>query len=109
MTLSRIARTLLLAALAASLSQSGATAAASVAAGEKLSQLWCANCHVVSSDQTSGNPDVPPFSEIADKSDLTAEQIETLLSGTHPVMPDMSLSRAEIDAIVAYIRSLKTR
>ncbi|PTW63336.1 cytochrome c553 [Breoghania corrubedonensis] len=109
MKVSRIAKVLLLAIAISGLSWSGAQAAASVAAGEKLAKLWCASCHVVSPDQTRGNPDVPPFSEIAENSTLSSEQIETLLSGTHPVMPDMSLSRAEIDALVAYIQSLKAR
>ena len=109
MTVSRIANALLLATVAASLSWSGAEAAGNVAEGETLAKLWCANCHVVSADQTRGNPDVPPFSEIAGKPDLSAEQIETMLAGTHPVMPDMSLNRAEIDALVAYIQSLKAR
>ncbi len=69
-----------------------------------MAKLWCANCHVVAADQAQSNPDVPPFSEIAAKPDLSVEQIKTMLSGTHP---DMSLSRAEIAALVAYIRSLK--
>ena len=102
-----IATAFLISALVAGLSPAGASAAASAAAGEKLARMWCANCHVVAPDQARGNPDVPPFSEIAKRDDLSGEQIETLLSGTHPVMPDMSLSRAEIAALVAYIRTLK--
>ncbi|WP_321343939.1 cytochrome c [Breoghania sp.] len=82
-----------------------AQAGASVAAGEKLARLWCASCHVVASDQEAGNPDTPPFSEIAERADLSEASMEIWLAGTHPVMPDMSLSRAEIAALVAYIES----
>lgn len=84
-----------------------ANAKASAAAGEALARQWCATCHVVAADQSRGNPDVPTFFTIAD-SDLTEAQIATFLSGNHPVMPDMALSRAEIAALVAYIRSLKS-
>lgn len=84
-----------------------ASAKGSVAAGEAIARQWCANCHVVAKDQTRGNPDVPTFHTIAKDPDLSDDRIETFLAGTHPVMPDMALSRAEIESLVAYIRTLK--
>ncbi len=86
-----------------------AQAGVTIAAGERLARLWCANCHVVASDQTTGNPDTPPFSEIAARQNLDEDALVTMLAGTHPVMPDMSLSRAEIGALVAYIESLAAK
>src|SRR5471030_671326 len=38
-----------------------AALAADAANGEKLAKRWCAACHVVASDQKSGNTQVAPF------------------------------------------------
>ena len=63
-----------------------AALAADAVNGEKLAKRWCAACHVVASDQKSGNTQVAPFSAIAK-------------------MPDMNLSRSEAADLTAYIVS----
>lgn len=73
--------------------------------GQKLSKLWCAACHVVSSDQTSASVDVPTFADIARRK-TEKKPLAAFLAEPHGKMPNMSLSRSEIDDIVAYIRSL---
>ena len=73
--------------------------------GRKLSKLWCAACHVVSSDQTSASVDVPTFADIARRK-TEKKPLAAFLAEPHGKMPNMSLSRSEIDDIVAYIRSL---
>lgn len=80
--------------------------AADAAKGEVIAKRWCATCHLVSPDQPTANSDVPSFASIARKKKLTAAELATFLSFSHPKMPDMSLTRNEIADIVAYIRSL---
>jgi mono/diheme cytochrome c family protein len=80
-------------------------AAADAANGEILAKRWCASCHIVSSGQSAGNPDVPAFAAIAKRSDLDATKLAIFLMAPHPVMPDMALSRNEAADLAAYIRS----
>jgi mono/diheme cytochrome c family protein len=75
--------------------------------GEVLARTWCAECHIVADDQTRGSADVPPFRQIARRRTDTAFDLVTFLADPHPAMPPLSLTRREIDDIVAYIGSLK--
>jgi len=84
---------------------SPAAFAADAIHGAAIAKRWCAACHLVSSDQTKANADVPSFAAIAQKKE-TNEELRSFLISPHPKMPDMSLSRSEIEDIVAYIRSL---
>jgi mono/diheme cytochrome c family protein len=79
--------------------------AADVARGEIIAKRWCAACHLVAPEQTRAVADVPSFAAVA-RMKLPAESLKAFLSDPHPRMPDMSLTRSEIDNIVAYIRSL---
>jgi mono/diheme cytochrome c family protein len=84
-----------------------AAAAADAYQGRVLAKRWCATCHVVSADQTSGGTQAPPFAEIANKPGLTAASIALFLLRPHPPMPDMNLSRNEAADLAAYIVSQK--
>lgn len=88
-------------------------AAASAQAGDArrgavVAKRWCASCHVVSPEQTSASADAPSFADIAHRR-TDKKQIANFLVDPHPPMPDMHLSRKEIDDIVTYIRSLDPR
>jgi mono/diheme cytochrome c family protein len=78
---------------------------AEAAKGEVIAKRWCAACHLVSPDQKLASPDVPGFATIAHKQ-LPPKQLKTFLIDPHPKMPDMNLTRSEIEDITAYIRSL---
>jgi mono/diheme cytochrome c family protein len=82
-----------------------ANAAGDARSGRQIAQRWCASCHLVVPEQTTGSPDVPSFQAIARSEDLTESLLTGFLSSSHPRMPDMSLSRREIADLVAYIRS----
>jgi mono/diheme cytochrome c family protein len=82
-----------------------AAAAADVANGEKLAKRWCAACHVVASDQKSGNTQVAPFSAVAKMPGFDAGKLALFLLFPHPKMPDMSLTRNEAADLAAYIVS----
>jgi mono/diheme cytochrome c family protein len=84
-----------LAAIMTAIMATGA-AAADVEHGEKLARQWCANCHVIGGEQTAGG-------------DAAAERTNDLrawLADPHPPMPNLSLTRWEIDDLLAYIESL---
>ena len=38
---------------------------------------------------------------------MSADQLRTFLAKPHGAMPDLALSRAEIDDLIAYIESLR--
>lgn len=91
----------------------GLTAAAPSRAGDAahgavIAKRWCASCHVVARDQTSAVADAPSFFDIALRR-TNRKEIANFLIDPHPPMPNMHLSRREIDDIVAYIRSLDPR
>ncbi len=78
--------------------------------GERLSQRWCAGCHMVTADQAKASPDAPSFAALANDPGRTAEGIAdflTLPGTTHSRMPDLQLSRVEILDIAAHIATLK--
>ena len=63
---------------------------------------------MVSNEQTSANADAPSFADIATRRP-DKKEIANFLIDPHPPMPNMSLSRKEIDDITTYIRSLDPR
>jgi cytochrome c len=89
--------------LAASTAQ---RALADAAKGSQLAQQWCASCHVTGGTPTGNLQQGPPsFSTIAHA--RTADQLRAFLSHPHGAMPDLSLTRAEIDDLVGYIETLR--
>jgi len=78
--------------------------------GKVLSERLCVNCHVVSEDVGGAVPEgVPPFKVIANKAGQTAEHIRNILVQPHAPMPNMNLSRLEIDDIIAYLDELRLK
>jgi mono/diheme cytochrome c family protein len=98
-----IVRSLLLLIAATAVSQ--AALAADAANGERLAKRWCAACHIVATDQKSGNTQVTPFSAIAKVPGFDAAKLALFLLDPHPKMPDMNLSRNEAADLTAYIVS----
>lgn len=87
-----------------------------LAEGHDLAQALCAVCHVAGPDQQEApvmsNPG-PPFRDIANRPGITAAALRTFLvtahSSTNPpfTMPNPRLTDVQIDAIIAYILSLR--
>lgn len=97
--------------LLASLASADALAAevGAGARGRILAERWCAECHVVTAEQTRGSSDAPSFFGLTGDHARTADGLADflLLPGTtHSRMPDLHLSRVEIADIVAYVVSL---
>jgi len=82
-----------------------AAVAADAVTGAKLARQWCANCHVI---DRSGTPTVqqgpPSFRSIG----LTGDQLRTFLTHPHGAMPDLALTRTEIEDVIAYIETLRS-
>jgi cytochrome c len=85
-----------------------ATASATdVATGEKLARQWCANCHVIGTSAAGTVQQGPPnFTTIA-HTQMTDDQLRAFLTHPHGQMPDLSLSRAEIDDLIGFIDTLR--
>ena len=82
-----------------------AVALADVAEGERLARQWCANCHVIDgSGPSAALPQGPPSFRVA-AGHLDPAELRAFLTRPHGQMPDLSLTRAEIDDLIAYIGS----
>ncbi len=74
--------------------------------GGRLARLWCTSCHIVVPG-TDGSDAAPTFQTIANDPKVTEGGLRVWLADPHPPMPKFDLTRAETDAIIAYIESLK--
>jgi mono/diheme cytochrome c family protein len=69
--------------------------------GRRLAEATCFHCHGV-----ANNP-APAFSAIAAMPSTTARSLSVFLRSSHPTMPNLMLSDAERDDLIAYILSLR--
>ncbi len=74
--------------------------------GETLATRWCSKCHLVGPGGTASDA-APTFEDIANDPARTRDRLRTWMADPHPPMPDLSLSRDEIEAILAYIDTLR--
>lgn len=100
-------RHLLMAAAMAALP--GTAFAQDAAAGRAVAQTWCASCHTVEARPATAVDQVPGFAVIANRPGVTADGLRTFLSMPHSRMPDLSLSRTDIDNAIAYLLSLRAK
>jgi mono/diheme cytochrome c family protein len=81
-----------------------------LAAGRQLAQTWCSSCHQVDPAQQRGvDNGVPAFIAIARMPSTTPLALRAFLQTPHAQMPDLHLSRNEIDDLTGYILSLRQR
>jgi len=80
---------------------------ADAAKGAQLARQWCANCHVVASNPAGAVPQGPPSFPTVARSGMTADQLRAFLSHPHGAMPDLALTRTEIDDLIGYIETLR--
>ena len=78
------------------------------AEGHKLAESWCSSCHVIGPTQQQGvSNGAPTFAAIARMKSTTTLSLYAFLQTPHDRMPDLHLSRDDIDNISAYILSLR--
>jgi mono/diheme cytochrome c family protein len=79
-------------------------------AGREVARTWCANCHVVEENPARATADsVPTFPSIADRRTTTADGLRAFLTTQHGRMPNLALSRGDIENTIAYILTLKAK
>ena len=80
------------------------------AAGLRLAQAWCSECHLVEEGRVQQNAARPPsFSTIANRAEVTPVWLNVFFQTPHPVMPNIMLTPGQRDDIAAHILSLKRR
>ena len=75
--------------------------------GAQLAGQWCASCHVIGKNSTGTVPQGPPSFPMIARSGMTADQLRAFLSHPHGAMPDLALTRTEIDELIGYIATLR--
>jgi mono/diheme cytochrome c family protein len=78
--------------------------------GRKLAETWCSSCHLVG--ETHGvvvSNGAPTFAAIAADKSITVLSLRAFLQTPHARMPDLHLSREEVDDLASYILSLRAR
>ena len=71
--------------------------------GRRLVERSCSECHGASPGRTSA----PTFAAISAMPSTTALSIGVFLRTSHPTMPNVMLSPADLDNVIAYILSLR--
>jgi mono/diheme cytochrome c family protein len=79
------------------------------AEGEALARASCGECHAVERYGRSSYSTSPPFAVIVNQEGVTAETLATWLRGAHnyPQEMDLYLKDREVDALVAYMLTLR--
>ncbi|MFM9843295.1 MAG: c-type cytochrome [Dongiaceae bacterium] len=78
-------------------------------AGKQLAKEWCAACHVVEEGQgETMSTAAPSFLDVAADPAVTEMSLRAFFASPHEQMPDIQLSNAQTDDIIAYILSLRT-
>jgi len=72
--------------------------------GEALAKRWCNECHLVRG-ANSATDAAPTFQSIAGDPQKSTDHLRAFLSKPHPPMPPIPLSGAEVEDLIAYIRS----
>lgn len=113
MTLLRPALLLALAAglLAPSLAPARTTKAPapSAARGLAFATAHCTQCHAITANGSSPNPESPPFDDIANREGVTARTFAAFLADAHnyPEAMNFTVQRAAIRDLAAYMLTLR--
>jgi mono/diheme cytochrome c family protein len=97
-------------AAAAAITLSGVAGAQErVEQGHEIARNWCSSCHLVEPGGASGSDAAPPLPAVAQDPSLSPDRLRSWLADPHPPMPNLSLTRDEVEALVAYIGSLRAQ
>ena len=82
-----------------------AAAAGNLSSGRQMAMTVCASCHQVMGERMGRGP--PSFMDIANMPSTTALSLRVFLRSNHREMPNLIISDADTDGLIAYILSLK--
>jgi mono/diheme cytochrome c family protein len=77
------------------------------ASGRQIATNLCSSCHRVLPMTFPDKGDPPSFQSIADLPSTTGISLKVFLRSNHKNMPNLILSEAESDDVIAYILRLK--
>jgi mono/diheme cytochrome c family protein len=83
------------------------SAHADASKGAQIARQWCANCHVIGGNPAGPVQQGPPSFPMVAHSGMSADQLRAFLSHPHGAMPNLALTRAEIDDLIGYIQTLR--
>jgi len=83
----------------------GAARAGDTAEGRRIADHWCSSCHVAT-NLSGGTDAVPTLESIAKDRRRSPEWVRQWLSDPHPPMPNLNLTRAEIEDVISYLETL---
>jgi cytochrome c len=86
---------------------SGVNLIESAAAGHRLADAWCKECHAIDTGTAGTASAAPDFAKIANKPSTTALSIKVFLQTSHPSMPNLVIAPDQADDLANYILSLK--
>ena len=79
-----------------------------IATGHKLAETWCSSCHLVGAAHGAAvSNGAPTFAAIAADKAVTVLSLRAFLQTPHARMPDLHLTRDEVDDIASYVLSLR--
>ena len=81
----------------------------SPSSGRQIVTTTCASCHKTFATATSKTETPPSFEDIATLPSTTALSLKVFLRSSHNQMPNIILTDAEADDVIAYILSLKRK
>lgn len=77
--------------------------------GRRLAETNCSGCHAITLHDDSDHPDAPAFRDLPQRYPIDALE-EAFAEGIyvgHPDMPEFAATPEQIDAILAYIESIR--
>ena len=80
-----------------------------VAAGQRLALQSCSTCHQIDGGAARPGDSGPSFAAIANAAQITPLMIHVFLQTPHEKMPNLVLTKAEIDDVSEYILSFRAK
>jgi mono/diheme cytochrome c family protein len=85
----------------------GGAQSSSAAAGHRLAEAWCKECHAIEAATIGAARPGPDFVMVANQLSTTALSLRVFLQTSHRSMPNLILKPDETDNLINYILSLK--
>jgi cytochrome c len=75
--------------------------------GRRLAEQWCGSCHQLDPAGVPPRANAPSLPQVAQLPSTTALALRVFLRTSHSDMPNIQLTEADTDDLVAFILSLK--